>query len=240
MANSFRNDTYRSAKPLSYIVIALFGGIALCSAFYIVMSIVLLAFPDSYMELDHGSSVNTVFAIIGLGAILEIVFRVLVIIFFLIWEYRSFNNLSALKARNLEYSPGWAVGWWFIPFANLVKPFQVMRELYNESDPDFDEETGFLHTSAGTPELIGFWWAALLLSGFVGRIADKMVSANGDPSQYFPIALIVASILQLAASILIIYIVKGVTSRQEQRFNKIASTGQFAPPPPTFYQSPQI
>ena len=29
--------------------------------------------------------------------------------FFLMWLYRAFNNLSALKARNLEFSPGWAI-----------------------------------------------------------------------------------------------------------------------------------
>ena len=235
MANSFRNDVYRSASALSSVVIALFVGIALCSAFYIIMSLLMIAFPDTQMNLGDGTSVNVWIGLLGLAAILEIVFRVAVVILFLIWEYRSFNNLSALKARNLEHSPGWAVGWWFIPFANLVKPFQVVRELWNESDPDFDEETGFLHTSSGTPELIGFWWAAFLLSGFVGRITDKLLSADGEPSQYFPVALIVGSILQLAASILIILIVKGVTNRQEQRFNKLAATAQFAPPPPTFY-----
>ena len=240
MANTFRNDIYRSAKSLSYIVMALFGGIAICSAFYIVMSVVMVAFPDASIPLDDGTSLNIGIGLIGLATILEILMRVLVIAFFLIWEYRSFNNLSALKARNLEFSPGWAVGWWFIPFANLVKPFQAVRELWNESDPDFDEETGFLHISPGTPEIIGFWWAAFLISGFVGRIADKMVDVNGEPSQYFPVVLIVGSIFQLAASILIILIVKGITNRQEQRFNKLAATGQFAPPPPNFYQNNQM
>lgn len=239
MANTFRNDTYRSAKSLSYIVIALFAGIAVCSAFYIIMSIVMLAFPDASIPLDDGTSLNAGFVLVGLVAILEILLRVAVIVFFLIWEYRSFNNLSALKARNLEYSPGWAVGWWFIPFANLVKPFQVIRELWNESDPDFDEETGFLHTSPGTPGIIGFWWAAFLISGFIGRIADKMVDVSGEPSQYFPVALLVGSLFQLAALILIILIVKGVTKRQGQRFDKIAATGHFVPPPPNFYQNNQ-
>ena len=239
MANTFRNDTYRSARALSYIVIAIFGAIALCSVFFIIMSFVMLAAPDAAMRLDDGSSINIPLAVVGLAAILEIIMRVVVVVFFLIWEYRSFNNLSALKARNLEYSPGWAVGWWFIPFANLVKPFQVMRELWNESDPDFDEQTGFLNVSPGTPEIIGFWWGTFLIGGFIGRIADKLIDANGDPSQYFPIFLLLASIFQLAASILIILIVKGVTDRQEQRFNKLATAGKFAPPPPNFYQHNQ-
>jgi len=238
MANSFRNDTYRSAKSFSYIVIALFGGIALCSAFYILMSIVVIALPDAQMSLNDGSSVHIGIGLIGLASVLEILLRLSVIVFFLIWEYRSFNNLSALKARNLEFSPGWAVGWWFIPFANLVKPFQAIRELWNESDPEFDEETGFLHVSPGTPEIIGFWWATFLLSGIAARISNAMVdSRSGAPSEYFPVALIVASILQLAAAILIILIVKGVTNRQEQRFNKLGVTEQFSPPPPTFYQN---
>lgn len=239
MANSFRNDTYRSPKPFSYVVMVLLGGLALCSLFFVIMSIVMIAFPDARMDLGDGESLNIGFGLLGLAAILEIFLRILTIIFFLIWEYRSFNNLSALRARNLEYSPGWAVGWWFIPFANLVKPFQVIRELWNESDPNFDEETGFLYTSGGTPEIIGFWWAAFLLSGFAGRIADKLVDSNrGEPSQYFPVVFIVASVLQLAAAILAIMIVKGVTERQEQRFDKIAMTQNFQPPqPPNFNQN---
>ncbi len=238
MANTFRNDTYRSAKSLSYIVMGLFIGLALCAVFYSVMSIVMIAFPDARMKLDDGSSINIGLGFVGLVSLLEIFLRILTAILFLIWEYRSFNNLSVLKAKNLEFSPGWAVGWWFIPFANFVKPFQVVRELWNESDPDFDEETGFLHTSAGTPEIIGFWWAAFLLSGFVGRIADKMVdSKNGDPSDYLPVVLIVASLLQLAAAVLIIFIVKGITNRQEQRFGKLTATHRFSPPPPDFYQN---
>lgn len=238
MANTFRNDTYHSAKSLSYIVMGLFGGLALCSVFYIVMSIVIIAFPDSRMRLDDGSSMHIALGFIGLVSILEILLRILTIVFFLIWEYRGFNNLSALKARNLEFSPGWAVGWWFIPFANLVKPFQAVRELWNESDPEFDEETGFLYTSGGTPEIIGFWWAAFLLSGFFARISNAFFdSKSGNVSDYLPVVLIAASLLQLAAAILITLIVKGITQRQEQRFDRLASTQEFSPPPPNFYQN---
>lgn len=239
MANTFRNDTYRSSKTLSYFVIGLFGALVICSILYILMSIVFMAAPDAQMNLDGGESIHFAYLFIGLISILEILLRLAVIVVFLIWLYRSFNNLSALKARNLEFSPGWAVGWWFVPFANLVKPFQVVRELWNESDPDFDEETGFLHTSAGTPEIIGFWWAAFLLSNFSARISNALIDSNsGNPSTYFPVALIVASVLQIAAATLIIFIVKGVVQRQEQRFARLGISEQVLPPPPTFYQNP--
>ena len=47
----------------------------------------------------------------------------------LMWVHRAYRNLPALGARDMAYSPGWAVGWWFIPFLNLVRPYQVVREI---------------------------------------------------------------------------------------------------------------
>ena len=233
MANTFRNDIYRPTKTLSFIVMGLFGTLVLCAVFKILFSVMMIALPDVQMDLDKGEQLHIGLALIGLVAILEILLRVATIVFFLIWEYRAFNNLSALQARNLEFSPGWAVGWWFIPFANLVKPFQVIRELWNESDSDFDEETGFLSTSPGTPEIVGFWWAAFLLFSISARIVDKLVDSNsGDPSAAFPVVLIVASLLQIAAAGLALVIVKNITQRQEKRFAKIGMAQEFAPPPP--------
>ena len=233
MANSFKNEFYRPAKTLSYITIALLGGLGLCALFFFIFALSMVFFPDTNIDLGDGESVNIGFGLLGLTALLEIPLRICTIVFFLIWVYRAFSNLSPLRAQNLEFSPGWAVGWWFIPFANLVKPFQVMRELYNESDPDFDEETGFLNTQPGTPELIGFWWASFLISNILFRISDAVFKASNEtPTSVFLIIFIIASLLQTAAAVLIIFIIWKITKRQELRFNNIVSTQAFAPPPP--------
>lgn len=233
-----KNDTYSSNKAFSYILMAIFGGIALCSAFYIVICFLILFVPDMRMRLDNGMSLHSGYFLIGTASSLESLLRLLAIIFFLIWEYRAFKNLAALKAKHTEFSPGWAVGWWFVPLANLVKPMQAVSELWNESDPEFDEEMEFLHVSGGTPKSIGFWWATFLLSGIIGRLVGMLIDPRtGMPSNDLPAVLIVASFFQLAAALLILFIVKDITARQEQRFNKIAATQQFSPPPPDFYQN---
>ncbi len=46
--------------------------------------------------------------------------------FFLVWVYRAHANVHALGFNELKFSPGWAVGWWFIPFFNLVQPARAM------------------------------------------------------------------------------------------------------------------
>jgi len=140
MANTFRNDTFRSAKTLSYIAVGLLAVLIVLSFLFVLSSNLLLTYPDWILDLGEGESMPFVTVLIVMIALIHIPIFIASIVVFLIWEYRSFNNLSALEARNLEFSPGWAIGWWFVPFANLFKPFQAMRELWAESDPEYDEE----------------------------------------------------------------------------------------------------
>ena len=51
---------------------------------------------------------------------------------FLAWIYRAHKNLRALGATDLKYSPGWAIGGFFIPFLNIVRPYQVVSVRYGE------------------------------------------------------------------------------------------------------------
>ena len=227
MANTFRNEIYRSSKTLSHLAMAFLGSLIFCYILYIFFSFGQIFFPDSVMDLGDGESMSVALGLIGLVAILAVPLYICTVIFFLIWEYRAFNNLSALKAGNLEFSPGWAVGWWFIPFANLVKPFQAMRELWNESDPDFDADLGFLSSSVSAPTIMGFWWAFWLISNFTDRIAGKMTE-----SEYFPVAMIISSIFGILAAGLLIKIIIDITRRQELRFQKLNGSDMFSPPPP--------
>ncbi|MGQ0542804.1 MAG: DUF4328 domain-containing protein [Blastocatellia bacterium] len=161
--------------------------------------------------------------------------KIATIVVFLIWEHRSFSNLSSLKARNLEFSPGWAVGWWFIPFANLIKPYQAMKELWRESDPDYDENLGFLSSNLGVPTFFGFWWALWIISNIAGRIAERASDEpGGGVSSAFPFIFLVASVLSIAAAGLLILVVRDINERQEERFKRLGIEINDVPPPPTF------
>lgn len=232
MENQNSSNLYRSSKTLSYVAIGLLTAVVLCSIFFIGFSFISLAAPNWNLNLDHGEQLNIGFALTGMIGILQIPLFILTVIFFLIWEHRAFSNLSALKARHLEFTPGWAVGWWFIPFANLVKPFQAMRELYNESDPDFDPNLGFLSTSSTAPSMMGFWWAFWI----IGNIFDNITSRVDDMT-VFPVLMIISSVFRVTAGALLIKIILDIVKRQELRFQNLGATEQFSaapPPPPSF------
>jgi hypothetical protein len=81
------------------------------------------------------------------------------IVIWLIWQHQATANLWARGYQGLHIRPGWAVGWWFIPVANLAMPLVAMLELDRRSTLD------------GRPRkasaLLGWWWAAWLSSSFI-------------------------------------------------------------------------
>jgi len=64
----------------------------------------------------------------------------------LVWIYRTVANVRATGVP-MKHSPGWAVGCWFIPFANFVLPYFPMREAWTKS-------------RLGSTALLAGWWAA--------------------------------------------------------------------------------
>jgi hypothetical protein len=235
MANSFYSDGYRPLRSWSLFAI---GGLALslvCDAFAFIFGMGGACFPLD-INLDDGSSISIWLGLVGIVGLLNLPVYIFTIITFLVWQHRAYKNLPALKSRNLQNSPGWAVGWWFIPFANLWMPFQVIREMWNESDPDFEEELGFLSNSYGTPLIVGWWWAFWIIGNIVTNISGRVAQAeNSVENGTFWIALIVEGVFGIVAAYLAIEVVRGITKRQEMRFSKISNRSQYLPPsPPTF------
>lgn len=74
-------------------------------------------------------------AAIGFG---QTALYILAAILFLIWIHRSYKNLTSLNVSGLRFSPGWAVGWFFVPVMSLFRPYQVTSEIYRASTPHVD------------------------------------------------------------------------------------------------------
>jgi heme/copper-type cytochrome/quinol oxidase subunit 2 len=145
----------RSARKLGMGLVALLGLNVLLAALMVVFRLFEigllqrigrgeLASPEEAARSDQRVATVTTAALIVL---------VVTGIVWLVWQHRSQANLHAARVRELEYTPGWAVGWWLILFANLVKPFQTMRELWKASGG----EQHWRHVE--TWPLIGWWWA---------------------------------------------------------------------------------
>jgi hypothetical protein len=80
-----------------------------------------------------------------------------VIIVWLLWQERVTENVWA-QGNVIKTTPGWAVGWWFIPVANLWMPAVALYRVARASIGSRDGSVGLL---------VGAWWAAYVASRVV-------------------------------------------------------------------------
>jgi hypothetical protein len=128
----------------------------------------------------------------------------------LCWIHRMAFN-SRIRARYAQYTPGWAVGWYFIPIALLWKPYQAMKEIWKNSA----EQAG--PRGLEPAGLLGWWWTAWIVVSQVSNAAFR-TSLGADTVDSLALSTtisIVSDVIQIPLCILFIVIVKRLTAMQE-------------------------
>lgn len=130
------------------------------------------------------------------------------IIFVGMWIHRANLNLRQNGISELKFTPGWAVGWYFIPFANLVMPFRAMREIWNASlfsDRNLEE----------SDPLLTRWWAFWLGGNIVSNVASRLDDGTGSGAAFATGFL--GSLLLAGAAFSLYQIITAVTAAQTDR-----------------------
>ena len=188
-----------------------------------------LAFPPLGDEQELGDNPigAAIMLLIFLLAVLEILIYLVTAIFFCVWLYRAAANLVAFNPWNRsEYSPGWAVGSFFVPFVNLVVPYRAVREVWQKSGTP-DE---LLHAEPGPPATFPLWWMFWLLASVGGRIAMRVSFDDNVPMRTATMVSLGVKPLFIAASIFAYLVVDAIDKKQEETSRKI-KLGKFAEPP---------
>lgn len=132
----------------------------------------------------------------------------------LFWLHRSYANLRLVGTRESRFTPGWAIGYWFIPLVNLVRPYQIVADLWWRSDGLNGEGTT---ERRNTPAIISLWWGSYLLSGLVGRVAMTMArnAESLDQLRNLTDVGIAVDALSAIAAWCAIKVVRGIDKRQQ-------------------------
>jgi hypothetical protein len=95
---------------------------------------------------------------------------------FAMWMHRAYKALVAARLPGLRYSPAWAAGGFFVPFLNLFRPLQVMREIDPAAAWLSGEMRGATHWRASPRSLrVVVWWMLWLVTGIAGNVSTRMM-----------------------------------------------------------------
>lgn len=192
--------------PLGWRTVMATLAIAAAALFGLLLDVVQLGFGDKLKgdEPDVASAL-VVFAVAMafLGAL------VAGAVFFGIWVHRAAKNLRGLGRSGMQFSPGGCVGWFYVPFVNLVRPFKAVSELWRASDGSPEADGASWSMMGSSTSLLGLWWGTWLVGNIVSNISGRV----DDPATSGGIGLLGSGLL-LVAAVACILIMRGVSSRQ--------------------------
>ena len=174
-------------------------------------------FSDPNAPASSDFEMTIIYASAGLGG-LTFLAQIVLAISVSMWMYRANANLRSFGQRNLEYTPGWCAGWWFIPLMNLFKPYSAMKEIF-ENSSTLAKRDGVVATG-----VIGGWWACWLIGGFVTRIETRMQLQGIDLGSAQLLVTWLSTILTVGAAVLLINIMSRVSDWQETHTSGLTKT----------------
>jgi len=132
------------------------------------------------------------------------------------WIYRVAGNVRALGARGLDDSPGWAVGWYAVPFMNLVRPLRAMTQIWLGSHAPTRWQ------KLNMPSLLGAWWGFWI----AGNLSYWFVTQYLKPEHTFEglhtqqLLLLCGQALNLMAAVLFLLVVQRLTRMQVAEYER--------------------
>ncbi len=165
------------------------------------------------IPLGDGESLALFHVAYGLLGLLGLPLSLLTAILFLVWVHRAHKNARALGAQGMQFTPGWCVGWFFVPIMNLFKPYQAIREIYQASAPELGPTDWKRTGSAG---VVGLWWGLWLIGNFLGQIEFRLALRDDDVQASAALGAI-TSVLGVILCLVAMQLVRSLHRRQETK-----------------------
>lgn len=131
------------------------------------------------------------------------------------WIFRAMKNLRE-AGHETTVSPGWAVGWHFIPVALLWMPFRGTAQIWRGSlsgDPLGDTKL---------PASMRIWWTMWLLGNFTSFFAVRIQDMGYSTDDFSQVSVglgigILSTIAHIVSALLLLNIMKSVSASQHNQ-----------------------
>jgi hypothetical protein len=156
-------------------------------------------------------------------ALASIALYLVTAVLFVVWFRRAYQNVSRMGVYGQRWSSGWAVGAWFVPFLNLVRPKQIANDTWRGSDPNLPMSSGL--SLVDPPVVFSVWWGLWILGFIVGRVSfsklqgAETAAALSSASNWLTVA-DATDALAAGAALIVVHL---LSARQSERAQKLTS-----------------
>jgi hypothetical protein len=160
-------------------------------------------------------------------AVFYMIALIITAVMFIRWFRRAYYNLHQVDGSYLTYTEGWASGAWFIPIFNWFGPYRIMKEICQDTTHHVEKTTG--NTIDTGMSLLGIWWGIWITEGIMSRVISLINSRNVHILHITTILTIVTFLMDLAAALLVLNIIRKISNAETAMYNNRGSLSPFSP-----------
>lgn len=203
---AFTKDSASLTRFLK-VMLWIFSGLAVVAIFSGFAQLSLISSPNFTAEEAQANNLRQ--SAIG---IVQLAGFIITGIAFLIWIHRANVNCRGFGAKDMKFTAGWSIGYYFIPIVSFYKPYYAMKEIWQASQ----NPNKWMNQS--TSPLLGLWWTLWIIWNLLRQIAYQM-SARAESLEAIKSATIVtilSDLVDIPLCIVAIFLVAAIFSFQRR------------------------
>lgn len=140
----------------------------------------------------------------------------------LIWIRRAYRNLLTLQQKPNEFSSGWAIGSYFVPLINYVRPYSIMKEIWFGSQPDYnlpDESNDEYYKRLSSNTVLILWWTFFLIERHLSYFSFSLFRKADTVQKLLTVGWIelIATSMGIFVSLIMLYLVTTINNWQSEK-----------------------
>ncbi|MFC8271967.1 DUF4328 domain-containing protein [Streptomyces sp. NPDC057271] len=205
----------RNPVGLSYAVVALLAATAVTDVALLAAALDVRLLMTGDVN-DHPDAAGFSHLALDVASVFQVLSRLALAVVFVIWFFRVRKNAGVFAPDGHRGGPGWAIGAWFVPVANLWWPRTVAAGTWRAS------RRGAYGDGVSRDEslaLLNWWWTFWILTNLVGSFAEAVYD-DADTVEEFAAGagfLMGAAVVDIVAAVLAILFVRRLTSMQHHK-----------------------
>ena len=169
--------------------------------------------PAAIVEELELASHELAYLLVGLAQLAALIIAA---VFFIRWFYLAHRNLGSLSDRPVARDSRWTIWGFFVPILNLIRPQQLMREIWTITSGRWQEEPSRVVGLTRPSDPVNLWWGLFLATGFLGNAVGRADwrAATAQEALWATWATVFADAFDIAAVLAALALVRSVTELQ--------------------------
>ncbi|MFP6593820.1 MAG: DUF4328 domain-containing protein [Dehalococcoidia bacterium] len=148
------------------------------------------------------------------------IFGIALVVTFTMFIHQASSNLRHLRIAGQKFTPGWAVGWFFIPFMNIYKPTRIVGELAKASrSTDTKNPRAWQNANSQDGKFISSWWTLVIMAVLFGPRGISLFVGRGNIEDWAAAGrlLVLSDLFQVLPLVLTVIVIFRLQRAQEIR-----------------------